>query len=82
MDGWNYYKGTSWEKNVQERILQTDSKSDTKRSIVVVDGKVVPLGITVDAANRHDMKMTKATLQSIVVDRPEPTIRLKQHRFG
>jgi putative transposase len=41
--------------------------------------KGVPLGITVDAANRHDMKMTKATLQSIVVDRPEPTIRSKQH---
>jgi putative transposase len=55
------------------------SKSGTKRSIVVVDGKGVPLGITIDAANRHDMKMTKATLQSIVVHRPEPTIRLKQH---
>jgi hypothetical protein len=40
-----------------------------------------PLGITVDAANRHDMmKMTKAILlQSIMVHRPEPTIRLKQH---
>ena len=37
------------------------------------------LGITVDAANRHDMKMTKATLQSIVVHRPEPTTRAKQH---
>jgi putative transposase len=46
---------------------------------VVVDGKGVPLGITVDAANRHDMKMTKTTLQSIVVDRPEPTTRAKQH---
>ncbi|MFZ0220338.1 MAG: hypothetical protein WAM42_01425 [Candidatus Nitrosopolaris sp.] len=39
---------------------------------MVVDGKGVPLGITVDAANRHDMKMIKATLQSIVVHRPEP----------
>jgi putative transposase len=29
------------------------AKSGTKRS-VVVDGKGVPLGITVDAANRHD----------------------------
>ena len=29
--------------------------------------------------NRNDMKMTGATLQSIVVDRPEPTIRLKRH---
>ncbi|HZD81763.1 MAG TPA: hypothetical protein VE076_02705 [Nitrososphaeraceae archaeon] len=28
------------------------------------------VSITVDAANRHDMKRTKATLQSIVVHRP------------
>ncbi len=54
------------------------AKSGTKRSMVV-DGKGIPLGITVDAANRHDMKMTKATLQSIVVHRPEPTSRAKQH---
>jgi hypothetical protein len=46
---------------------------------MVVDGKGLPLGITVDAANRHDMKMTKITLQSIVVNRPEPTTRAKQH---
>jgi putative transposase len=46
---------------------------------MVVDGKGIPLGITVDVANRHDMKMTKATLQSIVVHRPEATIRSKQH---
>ena len=52
------------------------SKSGTKRSILV-DGKGVPLGVCVDGANRHDMKMTKATLQSIVIYRPEPTIRSK-----
>jgi len=83
--------GHGWMELLQRNLLgekctganPTDrSKSGTKRSIVVVDGKGVPLGITVDAANRHDMKMTKATLQSIVVDRPEPIIRLKQHRFG
>ena len=77
-----------WMVLLQRRLLgekgtganPTDrSKSGNKRSIVVVDGKGVPLGITVDAANRHDMKMTKATLQSIVVHRLEPTIRLKQH---
>ena len=45
------------------------SKSGTKRSLLV-DGQGIPLGITVDGANRHDMKMTKATLQSIVVFRP------------
>ena len=54
------------------------AKSGTKRSIVV-DGKGVPLGIIVDAASRRDLKMTRATLQSIVVRRPEPTTRAKQH---
>ena len=76
--GWCYYKDASWGKKVLVQILQTDLNLVLKRS-VLVDGKGVPLGITVDAANRHDMKMTKATLQSIVVHRPEPTIRLKQH---
>jgi putative transposase len=30
------------------------SKSGTKRSLLV-DGQGIPLGITVDSANRHDM---------------------------
>ena len=42
------------------------SKSGTKRSILV-DGKGMPIGVSVDGANRHDMKMSKATLQSIVI---------------
>ncbi len=54
------------------------SKSGTKRSILV-DGKGVPLSLSVDGANRHDMKMSKATLQGIIIYRPEPTIRSKQH---
>ncbi len=33
---------------------QTDrSKSGTKRSILVVDGKGVPIGVSVDGANRQ-----------------------------
>ena len=47
------------------------SKSGTKRSLLV-EGQGIPIGITIDGANRHDMKMTKATLQSIVVCRPPP----------
>ena len=49
-----------------------------KRSIVV-DAKGVPIGVSVDGANRHDMKMSKATLQNRVIYRPEPTMRSKQH---
>ena len=44
----------------------------------------MPIGITIDGANRHDMKMTKATLQSIVIHRPLPSsssspLKLQQH---
>lgn len=45
-----------------------------------MDGKGVPLGITAaDAANRHDMKLIKPTLQNVVINKPEPTIKLKQN---
>jgi putative transposase len=55
------------------------AKSGTKRSILV-DGKGVPLSVSVDSANRHDMKLTKSTLQNVVIiNKPEPSIKLKQH---
>ena len=63
------------------------SKSGTKRSLLV-EGQGIPIGITIDGANRHDMKMTRATLQSMVIHRPLPsssssitttTIELQQH---
>ncbi len=33
----------------------------------------MPIGLAVEGANRHDMKLVRATIESIVVDRPEPT---------
>ena len=33
----------------------------------------MPIGLAVDGANRHDMKLTRETIDSIVVERPEPT---------
>jgi putative transposase len=38
----------------------------------------VPVGLTIDGANRHDCEMTKATIKSIPVKRPKPTKRKKQ----
>jgi putative transposase len=38
----------------------------------LVEGHGVPLGIVVDGANRHDMKLVRATLASLVVERPQP----------
>ncbi len=39
------------------------AKSGTKRS-VLTDGNGVPIGIAIEGANRHDMKMTEITLES------------------
>jgi len=48
------------------------AKQGAKRSLLT-DGQGVPLGLAVEGANRHDMKLVQATLDSIVVTRPEPT---------
>ena len=32
----------------------------------------MPIGLAVDGANRHDMRLVEATLESIPVDRPSP----------
>lgn len=36
------------------------------------------MGVAVDGANRNDMKMVEATVDSIPIDRPEPTAKKKQ----
>ena len=36
-------------------------------------GHGVPLGLTIEGANRHDMKLVRPTVESIIVDRPEPS---------
>jgi transposase len=38
----------------------------------------VPIGLVVDGANRHDMRLVEATLQSIPVKRPKPTKKKPQ----
>lgn len=53
-------------------------KLGTKRH-VLSDRRGAPLGAVVSAANRHDMKLAEATLDSIVVTRPTPTVEQPQH---
>jgi transposase len=48
------------------------SKKGTKRSLLT-EGNGVPIGLAVEGANRHDMKLTEPTLQSQIVQRPDPT---------
>jgi putative transposase len=47
-------------------------KSGVKRSLLT-EGHGVPIGLEVDGANRHDRKLVRPTLHSVVVARPEPT---------
>ena len=44
----------------------------TKRSLLV-DRNGLPLSVVLDGANRHDIKLLEATLDGMVVVRPEPT---------
>ena len=38
----------------------------------------MPIGLAVDGANRHDMRMVEATVDSIPVKRPKPTKKKPQ----
>ena len=49
-------------------------KLGTKRS-VLTDARGVPLGVEVSGANTHDIKLLKATFDSMPVRRPQPTTR-------
>jgi transposase len=46
---------------------------------VLCEGAGIPIGLAVDGANRHDMKLTLATLNSIVLLRHEPGPYHRQH---
>ncbi len=50
----------------------------TKRSLLT-DEKGLPLAVILDGANRHDVKLLEATLDSIVIDRPEVTPQTPQN---
>jgi putative transposase len=54
-------------------------KIGTKRS-VLTDGGGVPIGLAVEGANRNDFKLTRETIESIAVERPEPSADAPQGR--
>ena len=47
-------------------------KIGVKRSRLT-EAQGVPVGLVVDGANRHDMKLVRATVDSVAVPRPTPT---------
>ncbi len=40
---------------------------------MLTEGHGLPIGVAVDGANRHDMKLVERTLEAAMVQRPEPT---------
>jgi putative transposase len=50
----------------------------TKRSILV-DGAGVPLAVVTSRANTHDRKLLDETLESIPIERPEPSAESPQN---
>ena len=51
----------------------TDRGKDGVKRSLLTEGHGVPVGLAIDGANRHDMKLVRATIESIVVERPEPS---------
>ena len=49
-------------------------KPGVKRSLLV-EASGGPLAVVVAGANTHDTKLLSATLEAIVVERPQPTMR-------
>jgi putative transposase len=53
-------------------------KRGAKRSLLV-DANGMPVGLAIEGANRHDMKLVDATLDSIPIERPAPTPETPQN---
>ena len=73
----------AWEKHLwvekKSGPNPTDrAKSGVKRS-VLTEGHGVPIGLALEGANRHDMKMVRETIESIIVKRPKATRKKKQN---
>ncbi len=40
---------------------------------MLTEGHGVPIGAVIEGANRHDMRLVRVTIESIIIDRPKPT---------
>ncbi len=67
-----------WPSNAWDRIPRIEGKNGRKRSLLV-DERGVPLSLVASGASVHDVKLLEATLEGIVVARPEPDDENPQH---
>jgi putative transposase len=52
-------------------------KGGAKRSLLC-EANGIPVGLVVDGANRNDFKLSRQTIESIPINRPEPTPDMPQ----
>ena len=57
----------------------TDRGKNGVKRYVLCDGAGIPIGLAVEAANRHDMKLSRPTLEALAVERPQPGPYRRQH---
>ena len=74
--GWGDGQSAFWGDQVGPNPTDR-GKNGTKRSVIVeADGG--PLGVVVAGANVHDTKLLQATIDSMIVERPDPA-EYEQH---
>jgi putative transposase len=64
-------------KKVDKNPPERGKRGTTRR--LRTDGQGLPLGVAVDGAHRHDMTRAEATLEAIMITRPEPMATQPQH---
>lgn len=75
--GWCASESTFWGDQVGKNPTDR-GKPGTKRSLLP-EATGGPLAVTLAGANVHDTKVLKATLEAIVVERPQPIAEERQH---
>jgi transposase len=76
-DGWRDHQGSPRRRAHRPESHRSREKG-AKRSLLT-EGRGVPLGIADEGANRNDFKLSRATIEAIVIARPKPTRRRPQN---
>ena len=71
VDGWCDDEGAACGLKKTGANPTDRGKQGVKRSLLT-DAKGIPLAVVVEGANRHDMKLVRATLAGIKANRPQP----------
>ena len=76
-DGRSAHESAAGRGKKPDPIPPTDAESGVKRSLLA-EGHGVPIGLVAEGANRHDMKLTRPTVESLIVERPKPAAERPQ----